>query len=386
MIPLRNMKRFFYKAAKQPIYACKVFIKRIRAYLYYWLGRGRSSLPEAVTLFLTHRCNLHCKMCGQWGESGVTKKMSTDLIREELTFDKLKSVIDNISSFRPNITLFGGEPLLYSHCLELVRYIKIMKLHCLMITNGSLLNKFAGEMVDAGLDELNVSLDGGKKLHDEIRGMPGLFDRITEGLKELSNIKKERDLKRPFVNLQCTITKYNYRHLEQLLKVAEEVGADSLTYHNLIFLGRELIEKQREYDRLLGCSSKDWEGFVFEPEIEPEILYSKIREIRTASARYRFNIDFYPNFSSEELEEYYKNSSYRPSGYSAKCLSPWMTAYIFPDGELRPCLNFDYSYGNIKEDDFIEIWNGDPAIKYRRILKEKNIFPVCVRCTEFFRY
>jgi len=63
-----------------------------------------------------------------------------------------------------------------------------------------------------------------------------------------------------------------------------------------------------------------------------------------------------------------------------------MSAYIFPDGEVRPCLNLDYSYGSIKNNKFTEIWNGAAAVKYRRVLKEKNIFPVCVRCTELYRY
>jgi len=386
MIPLRNIKRYFYKASKQPFYAFRVFNKRIRAYLYYWFGRGRSNSSEAITLFLTHRCNLRCKMCGQWGESGITKKGAPGDIKKELALDELKKVIDDVGRFRPNITLFGGEPLLYPHCPDLINYIKKKNMHCLMITNGSMLEKAAREIVEAGLDELNVSLDGGRELHDEIRGMPGLFDKIMNGLREINHFKEEGGKRKPFINLQCTITKYNYRCLEQMLSVAEEAKAESLTFHNLIFLGKELIQKQKEYDRLLNASSHDWEGFIFEPDIDPEILYPKIKSIMADSTRHGFNIDFYPNFSYEELKEYYKNPSYRPSGYSAKCLSPWMTAYIFPDGEVRPCLNFDYSYGNIKKDRFIEVWNGAPAIKYRRILKEKNIFPVCVRCTEFFRY
>ncbi len=29
-------------------------------------------------------------------------------------------------------------------------------------------------------------------------------------------------------------------------------------------------------------------------------------------------------------------------------ISPWLVAYVFPDGEVRPCLNCNYSYGNIE--------------------------------------
>lgn len=368
----------------QPCYAIKVFRKRVLAYLCYWLGNGRSNYPEAVTLFLTHRCNLRCVMCGQWGEGGVTKKLSSKYIKEELSVEKLKGLIDDVARFKPNITLFGGEPLLYPACMEIIRYMKGRGMHCLMITNGSLLNNFAKEVVENNLDELNISLDGGRKLHDEIRGMSGLYDKIMNGIKQVNYFKREKGKRNPLINLQCTINKYNYRHLEEMLDVADEADADSLTFHNLIFLNKNLIEKQKEYDALLGCTSSDWEGFVFEPDIESGVLFSKIEEIK--SKKYRFLVDFYPNFSLKGLKEYYKNSSYQVLEYPARCLSPWVTAYIFPDGEVRPCLNLSYTYGNINSSKFTKIWNSAPAIRYRRILKEENIFPVCVRCTELYRY
>jgi len=384
MVPWRNFKRFTNKVIKQPGYTAKVLTKRAKAFFYYYLGRGKSSYPEAITLFLTHRCNLRCKMCGQWGDSGVTKKMSHDSIKEELPFHVFKKLIDDVCFFKPNITLFGGEPLLYSHCFDLIKYIKSNKMHCLMITNGSLLEKYALDLVEVGLDELNVSLDGGKDFHDQIRGMPGLFDRVTNGLREVNRIKQERCASKPLINLQCTIIKDNYKRIDELVTIAKDVGADSLTFHNLVFLARDAIEKQKVYDKLLACSSCSWKGFEFKPEIEPEVLYLKVKEIM--NRKHHLPIDFYPNLSKKGLEEYYENPTYLPSEYSARCLSPWVTAYIFPNGEVRPCLNFDYSYGNIKCDNFVQVWNGDIAVKYRRTLKDKGIFPVCVRCTELYRY
>jgi len=383
-MPWRNFKRFSSKLFKQPLYAIQVATRRAKGYLCYYAGGGKASLPEAITIFLTHRCNLKCKMCGQWGESGVTRKMGNEYIKQELTRQQLKNLIDDISHFKPNITLFGGEPLLHPDCLELIKYIKKKGMHCLMITNGSLLENFAADIVDSGLDELNVSLDGDENLHDEIRGVPGLFEKITRGLKDIKILKKEGKFKKPLINLQCTITKYNYKHLDKLTRVAKDIGADSLTYHNLIFLTLDLIERQKTYDELLKCSSLEWEGFVFEPEIDPDELYAKIRNI--SKIRYPFSIDFYPNFSLRGLREYYTNLFYVSSEYSARCISPWVVAYIFPDGEVRPCLNFSYSYGNIRENKFALIWNSEKAVTFRKILKGKKIFPVCVRCTELYRY
>ena len=383
-MPWKNLRRFFSKLFKQPVYALRVLALRGRAFLYYIFSPGRSSLPEAVTLFLTHRCNLHCKMCGQWGESGVTKKMSSGEVRREMSFEELKSLVDDIRGFRPNITLFGGEPLLHPECLKLIRYIKRKKMHCLMITNGSLLNMKAEELVEAGLDELNVSLDGARERHDEIRGMPGLFDRITGGLKTLNRIKKEKNKTKPLINLQCTITKFNYEYLEELLDVAAELEANSLTFHNLIFLDNDIMQKQREYDKVLGASSGEWEGFISRPEIDPVRLYKKMGEI--LKLQHKFSVDFYPNLSLEELKEYYLNPCYVPKEYPARCLSPWVVAYVFPDGGVRPCLNSSYSFGNVREKHFSEIWNSRQAVEFRKTLKNSKIFPACIRCTELYRY
>ena len=50
-----------------------------------------------------------------------------------------------------------------------------------------------------------------------------------------------------------------------MVDVARSLHADSLTFHNLIFLDRETLQQQKQYDDLLGNSSKSWEGFVFDP-------------------------------------------------------------------------------------------------------------------------
>jgi radical SAM protein with 4Fe4S-binding SPASM domain len=323
-------------------------------------------------------------MCGQWGEGGVTRRLSAGSIQEELSLDTLRSTVDGMLAFSPSVTLFGGEPLLYKDCIGLIRHIKSRGMHCLVITNGFLVKDYAEELVASRLDELNVSLDGSGQTHDRIRGMPGLFDKIMSGLEALKKIKMADGRKRPFVNIQCTINRDNYRTLEEMIDVARRAGADSLTFHNLIFTNKEVLGRQQKFDDILQCSSDDWKGFDFEPGIDPMAL----REIMTRilSRKYSFHVDFYPNFPPAALASYYRDPCFIPSGYSPRCLSPWIAAYVFPDGEVRPCLNCTYSYGNIKDAPMAEIWNSPEALKYRRILRENKTFPVCARCTELYRY
>lgn len=384
MLPLKNVPRFFRKTLSQPRYAAGVLAKRLKAYAAYAWADGRSPLPEAVTLFLTHACNLRCKMCGQWGESGVTRKEASGNSQHQLTLAEAIGYIDQLKSFRPSVTLFGGEPFLFQGCADLIRYIKSLRMHCLVITNGSMLERFAGEIVEAGLDELNISLDAGQALHDRIRGMEGLFDRIISGIDAVNRCKAASHRSRPLINLQTTITGDNYRYLEQMLDVARLVQAHSLTFHNLIFLCAEDLRRQAEVDSRLQASSRGWEGFVFEPGIDSRELAAILKRIR--SRTYPFAVDIYPNFSERQLQHYYRSSGYIPEKENSRCFSPWLVAYIFPDGSVRPCLNSDYSFGSLRDEPFGRIWNSGKALDFRRLLKARRLFPACIRCTELYRY
>jgi radical SAM protein with 4Fe4S-binding SPASM domain len=384
MIPYRNTKRFIKKALKQPGYAVRVLGKRSGALLRHTLGFDPAAAPEAVTIFLTHKCNLRCVMCGQWGEGGVTRQDRSGLVNQGLSAEELRQLVLGLSAFKPAVTLFGGEPLLHPACVGLIRQIKSLGMHCVLITNGSLLPGRAEEVASSGLDELNVSLDGGSQLHDSIRGLPGVFDRIAEGIAGIQRWKKENGSARPLVNLQCTINSRNYEHLEEMIQVARDLGADSLTFHNLIFLDQAQMEKQKEIDSLLGSSSKDWNGFVSAPGIDSAALDRKISQIRAGS--YPFAVDFYPNFSSCQRKAYYEDAGFIPTEYPFRCLSPWLVAYIFPDGSVRPCLNSTYSFGNVRSKPFIRLWNSPEALRFRRLLRQRKAFPACVRCTELYRY
>lgn len=386
----RNFKRFFFKALRQPSYAASVLSRRLYAQFSRAFSGGRSPAPESITLFLTHKCNLRCRMCGQWGDGGVTRKASGDGgaasadIGRELPFENIEALVAEMARHRPGITLFGGEPLLHTRFIDIVKIIKSRSMHCLVITNGFLLEPIAGEVVSSGLDELNISLDGPADLHDRIRGLPGLYGRIMSGLKEVNRLRRTGRGGKPLINIQCTITRYNIDRLEEMIGVAEDAAADSLTFHNLIFAGGELIKEQERYDRLLGCSSGEWEGFRFEPGVDPEKVHDKMSRI--LSVKRSFSVDFYPNFSRAELLRYYRDPCFSPGQSALRCLSPWLAAYIFPDGEVRPCLNSTYSYGSINDGGFNRLWNGEKAVAFRRELKKAGAFPLCRRCTELYRY
>jgi radical SAM protein with 4Fe4S-binding SPASM domain len=383
MMNLRNLPRLYAKTLRQPGYAVKTAVKRLRAWGSYVFLDGKSLYPEAVTLVLTSRCNLRCHMCGQWGSSGSYKTDDPSRFTRDLPFNRMRKLVEELSHNQPSITLFGGEPLLCSYCVDLVRFIKKKRMHCILITNGVMLENIARSIAASGLDELNVSIDGVGDMHDTIRGVSGAFEKIAAGLRSLQSIRRETG-KGPHVNVQCTINRYNYGALESLVDFAIDVGARSITFHNLIFITKERLHQQKAADDELGMTSDDWSGFLSPPGIEPDVMYAQIVRLRRRTAA--IDIDLYPNFSLPELRQYYRTDDSFAPPERQRCLSPWLVAYVFPDGDVRPCFNMSYSFGNIFRDPFANVWNSPDAVRYRRHLKAKKIFPACARCTELYRY
>lgn len=386
MIPVRNIRRFINKAVTQPGYAFRVAVRRVGGYARYIGGGGRAPLPESVTIFMTHACNLRCKMCGQWGEKGATRSENREFVSHTLSRDELRSLVDELALSRTNITLFGGEPFLHRDCLETIRHIKSRGLHCVVITNGSLLRGVADEVVRSGLDELNLSLDGNGALHDSIRGIDGLFDRIADGIDAINEARGKRGSVRPLVNLQCTIMKDNYQRLPELIEAARRFKAHSLTFHHLIHLNDSVYAAQQACmsATLPGTSSHGWEGFLFEHGMDVERLITAVRDVDSAPRA--IPVTVYPNLTADDIRVYYADTARVPEGYRPRCLSPWLVSYVFPDGTVRPCLNLDYSFGSIRSATFSDAWNSPAAVRYRRALKQHSLFPACARCTELYRY
>ena len=394
MIPKRNLIRAFKKAVRQPGYALEAFYKRSKSFLTYGLHDGKSAYPETISLFLTYRCNLRCKMCGQWGSSGSSRDYSAEELKKQLSLKDIERLLNDLKSFSPNITLFGGEPLLYNDLPEVIRMIKLRGMRCNMITNGVLLESKAESIMDAGIDEIIFSLDGPQDVHDKIRGVAGTYDRALAGFKKVQALKAEKGTRRPHINISSAIFEANYSRMDETIRSALEMGASSITFHHLIFLGKEVYEAHDKiFQRHFSCSSPDWAGFIREqlPDINPDKLIQIIAKLKTHNSKLTtpgppIDISVYPNLTDEDVKRYYTSFAFVPDSYKRRCMSPWMVAYIFPDGSVKPCQSLNYAVGNIKETGFKEIWNSREALKFRSVLKKEKYFPVCPRCTEFYRY
>jgi GTP 3',8-cyclase len=136
---------------------------------------------DYLRISVTDRCNLRCTYC--MPAEGI------QLLRHEdiLTFDEITEVAKTaVEMGVRKIRLTGGEPLVRRGILDLVRMIASIKgvADLSMTTNGILLEKFAGQLKEAGLHRINVSLDtlDAEKYREITRG--GELESVVEGLRQ----------------------------------------------------------------------------------------------------------------------------------------------------------------------------------------------------------
>src|SRR5580698_4211380 len=130
--------------------------------------------PLSVSLEVTKRCNARCDFCDYW--------KITD--RDEMT-----DFSDVIRRFDPLVVVFtGGEPMLRRDLVPIIESIRDLPgyRYLTILTHGGFLSeKKIFSLVDAGIDQINVSMNYPDARQDNERGIPGLFARLESTVPRL---------------------------------------------------------------------------------------------------------------------------------------------------------------------------------------------------------
>ena len=291
--------------------------------------------PQLVVANITYRCNLKCKTCLVWKN---TKK--------ELSTEDWKKIFDDLYDNNFKSVLFqGGEVFLRRDWYELTKYAKDIGYRVSLTTNGTLLHLYKEKL--RVFDHITISLDSLKK-HDQIRGVRGIFQKVINNI----NLLKEIDV--PF-SINSVIAPYNYKEIPDLVRFAEKKGAVGL---NLI---------------LVSPSS-----FAFgEEKLSNDLInfdFNELGKIYKSAIKHPLVVN-----SSKYYDLYIKRIV---TPVKARCISPYISINVEPDGEVRPCCGTLPSVGNLAEDTFSRIWNSE---LYRgvRIKALKGDHPICQRCVSY---
>lgn len=318
-------------------------------------------------------CNARCVMC-DIGLKNRSSQFFQILNRgREFEIEKFEKLVNEVKKFKPRIGLTSTEPLLYSHLKEAIKIINGAGLESEVTTNGLLLPKMAEELCEAGLCTLNVSIDGPEKIHDEIRGVKGIFKKAMTGIE---TILKQKN--RPKIHISTTISPLNQKHLYETADVMDSIGVDLHMFTHLNFVNKEMKDVHNALFKEKYPATETAVSIIDPSKVDVNVLYQQIKEIVRDFSKVTFTPEIY---SKEEIDIFYKQPlKFLPN--HRKCVSAWHTAEIAVDGRVFPTSRcFNIKLGNIYEESFRDIWNGKRMREFRRdLINSRGAFPACSRC------
>jgi radical SAM protein with 4Fe4S-binding SPASM domain len=291
--------------------------------------------PVSISFEPTTSCNLRCPECpsGLRAFTRPTGMLEKDFFTR--TIDEIHKELLYL------IFYFQGEPYLNPDFLEMVKYASDKGIYTATSTNAHYLNdSVAKRTVESGLDRLIISIDGTTQdVYKQYR-VGGNIDKVIAGAKNIVKWKKTLNSKTPFVFFQFLVVKPNEHQIEDIKRLAKEVGVDEVRFKT---------------------------AQIYEYETDPNNLIPTIDKF----SRYKKNED---------------------GSYSAKnklanhCWKMQHANVITWDGLVVPCC-FDkdamHQLGNLKNQSFKEVWHNDNYKQFRReLMKSRKNIDICANCSE----
>ena len=249
-----------------------------------------------------------------------------------MTFDVFKKIIDEGEEVFIEAHLYNwGEPTLNKHLIKMLNYCKEKKIWTRISTNLSLKYKegYLEELLLSGLNLLHVDVDGiDQEVYEKYR-KKGNLDLVFENLKKIKEIKKEKKLKDPIIELAMLAMKQNEHQHKKFLSMKEYFGANEMK-----------IDKIQHNPNM----DKKWL-----PD-NPELIYKT------------YDGGVAPSNSAMENE-------------IKQCHWPWSGIVINPDGFVNPCCIIDdpkADFENINNKKIFDIWNSKEYISSRSEFSDKT--------------
>jgi radical SAM protein with 4Fe4S-binding SPASM domain len=293
-----------------------------------------SGLPISVSLEPTTSCNLRCPECpsGLRAFTRPTGMLDTSLFED---------IIDQLAPTLTYLTFyFQGEPYLHPHFLNMVRYASEKRIYTATSTNAHYLrDDVARATVESGLDRLIISIDGTTQKTYQSYRVGGSLEKVLEGARNIVKWRKALKSATPHVVFQFLVVKPNEHQINELYKLADQVGVDQV-----------VLKTAQIYDFERGS-----------PLIPTQEKFSRYKQLDDGSYSIK-------------------------NGFKNQCWKMWHSCVITWDGKVVPCC-FDkdamHVLGDLKKDSFDKIWSGSRYKEFRAtLLKSRQQIEMCKNCTE----
>lgn len=331
-------------------------------------GRSQvSSKGRRLTVQITSRCILRCKMCtsGKWGKHEISAKVRDELLK--------------LMPYAQEITWLGGEVFLYPDFGILFSEACKYSIKQNISTNGLLIDEnIAVKLIENNVD-LFISIDGTTaEVYESIRRGA----RFATLIEKLNMINALQEKMRPDYqkSVKMVVMRSNCHQICDLVNFAQRHKFKFVRYQFMINPGdigiddEDIFSKSRD-EAILTKIGKDLE--------EAE------RMCRQAGIQFRNNITadvLGINPSKGDASPHPRTSDEKRPRFR-KCLAPWINVRIDARGEVFPHLHFmcTNSVGNLNEESMDAIWNGEKIVRYREALMSGDIEKICQLVKSYHR-
>ena len=295
----------------------------------------RMGRPLMLMVEPTNLCNLSCPLCPS-GNGEMTRP------RGNMALDHFKKVFDQMADDLLLCLLWNqGEPFLNPNLIEMIRHAAGHNVPTVTSTNVHYIRNAteAEEIIQSGLSELILCLDGvDPETYVKYR-VGGDFDRVIKGIEQVTEAKRRLNASTPRIHLQFILMRQNEDQVEAARQMARDFGVDRLS-----------LKTAQVY------TQADAETFLPADESMSRYDYSE-EGVRTKGR--------------------IKNT----------CRHLWYSTVVNWDGAISPCcFDKDLHYGlgdTTNGHAFDEIWSGVPYTQFRNaILEDRSAVPICNNCSE----
>lgn len=326
----------------------------------WWLNRRElarravrlRSLPSKIEVEITNRCNLACLHC-------IRNRPDFHPRLGDMSLEAFEAVLRQFPRTL-TLTLTGfGEMLMHPKFLEIVAIARRLLPHANILgyTNGLLIGEryTAEEIVRSGLGQIHFSMDAAtSETYRKVRHSDG-FDRLVANIRGVIEARRRLGMQRPVVGVNFTMMNDNFLEAPEYVRLAVELGVDYIARPALIMTA--------------------WGYHDGAAQITRRQLVEVLLETRRVAQGLKAPMPMtdYMRDPESYFANYYEN---RRDAFR-HCIFLWNHVQIDPFGNLKLCCAHPaasiYSWGNLLETPFRELWNSGPLVAAREALREGKL-------------
>lgn len=302
--------------------------------------------PLNVVVSVTYRCNSRCRTCNVWQRPGV----------DELSLAEWERVFAGLGTAPYYLTFSGGEPFIRPDLADIVAagYRLCRPAVITIPTNGLLPDRVLAQTqailkaTPGAQVGINLSLDGVGAQHDDIRGVPGAWERAMRTYQAL----RELDAPNLVLSIHTVVSRFNVADLPAIYAGLAALAPDSYI--------TEVAEERVE----LGTMGA---GITPSPDEYAHAAAFLIEQLR------RRPVQGFARVTRAFRMQYYQLAAriLREQRQVIPCYAGWSSVHIAPDGDVWTCCTRAEPVGNLREAgfDFDAVWFGERADALRRSIR-----------------